>query len=50
MVFLVLILAVWANPLLALLRYLCTYMVAAFVIISGLNYSIVVARKLHAGG
>lgn len=50
MVFLVLILAVWANPLLALLSYLCTYMVAAFVIISGLNYSIVVARKLHAGG
>jgi hypothetical protein len=30
-------------------RHVCTYMVAVFVAISGLYYSIVVSRQLHAG-
>ena len=29
---------------------ICAYCVAAFVCISGLHYSIVVSRRLHAGG
>jgi len=49
MVFLVLLLAVWDNHYLWIARHLCTYLVAAFVIISGFHYSIVVSRRLNAG-
>jgi cardiolipin synthase (CMP-forming) len=48
LVTLVLLLAVWENELLRLLRETCAYCVAAFVIISGIHYSIVVARQLQA--
>ena len=49
MVFLVLLLAVWDEHYLWIARHTCTYFVAAFVIISGFHYSIVVARRLHTG-
>jgi cardiolipin synthase (CMP-forming) len=48
LVTLVLLLAVWENEWLRVLRELCAYCVAAFVMISGIHYSIVVARQLHA--
>src|SRR5580658_3034035 len=48
LVTLVLLLGVWENELLRALRELCAYCVAAFVMISGIHYSIVVARQLHA--
>jgi cardiolipin synthase len=48
LVTLVLLLAVWENQPLRLLRETCAYCVAAFVMISGIHYSIVVARQLHA--
>ena len=47
LVTLVLLLAVWENEPLRLLREVCAYCVAAFVVISGIHYSIVVARKLQ---
>src|SRR5271156_958230 len=46
---LVLVLAIWDNQYLWLARHVCTYMVAVFVAVSGLYYSIVVSRQLHAG-
>ncbi len=49
LIFLVLLLALWDNHVLWIVRYLCSYLVAAFVILSGFHYSIVVARRLHAG-
>jgi cardiolipin synthase (CMP-forming) len=48
LVTLVLLLAVWENEPLRMLRGVCAYCVAAFVMISGIHYSIVVARQLHA--
>ncbi|MGH9690542.1 MAG: CDP-alcohol phosphatidyltransferase family protein [Candidatus Acidiferrales bacterium] len=48
MIVLVLLLAVWDNHSLWVVRMLCAYFVAAFVIISGLHYSIVVSRRLSA--
>jgi len=42
------LLAVWENEPLRLLRETCAYCVAAFVMISGIHYSIVVARQLQA--
>jgi len=48
LVTLVLLLAVWENEWLRVLREVCAYCVAAFVMISGLHYSIAVARQLHA--
>jgi cardiolipin synthase len=48
LIFLVLLLALYDNRVLWIARYLCSYLVAAFVIISGFHYSIVVARRLHA--
>lgn len=48
LVTLVLLLAVWENQPLLILRETCAYCVAAFVMISGIHYSIVVARQLHA--
>jgi cardiolipin synthase len=50
LIVLVLLLAIWDNHALWIARYLCSYLVAAFVIISGFHYSIVVSRRLHAHG
>jgi cardiolipin synthase len=47
LVTLVLLLAVWENQPLRLLRETCAYCVAAFVVISGIHYCIVVARQLQ---
>jgi cardiolipin synthase len=49
LVVLVLVLAIWDNHTLWVVRYSCTYLVAVFLAISGLHYSIVVSRQLHAG-
>jgi cardiolipin synthase len=49
LIVLVLVLAVWNEHSLAMLREMCGWIVAALVVISGLNYSIVVSRQLHAG-
>ncbi len=49
LVVLVLVLAIWDNHSLWVVRYACTYLVAVFLAISGLHYSIVVSRQLHAG-
>jgi cardiolipin synthase len=49
LVVLVLVLAIWDNQFLWVVRHVCTYMVAVFLAISGLHYSIVVSRQLHAG-
>src|ERR1700691_3422134 len=49
LIFLVLVLAVWNNHLLWIVRMICAYIVASLVIISGLYYSITVSRQLHAG-
>lgn len=50
LIFLVLLLAVWPIHALWIVREVCGYLVAAFVILSGFHYAIVVARRLHAGG
>jgi cardiolipin synthase len=50
MVVIVLVYAVHPFEWLLFARHICGYCVAAFVIISGFNYSIVVSRQLHAGG
>jgi cardiolipin synthase len=50
MIFLVLVLALWDNHALMLVKDVCAYLVAAFVCISGFNYSIVVSRRLNSGG
>ncbi len=47
LVFVVLLLAVWDNRLLWVVREICPYFVAPLVIISGLHYSITVSRQLH---
>src|SRR5215472_7741245 len=44
LVVLVLVLAVWDVEWLAIVRHMCTYFVAVFLVISGLHYSIVVSR------
>jgi len=49
LIFLVLVLAVHPIPGLDLVRYVCAYCVAAFVILSGFHYCIVVSRRLQAG-
>jgi cardiolipin synthase len=49
LVVLVLVLAIWDNQFLWAVRHACTYLVAVFLAISGLHYSIVVSRQLHAG-
>jgi hypothetical protein len=46
---LVLVMAAWGVPSLSLAREFCGYCVAVLVITSGLHYSIVVSRQLHAG-
>jgi cardiolipin synthase len=49
LIVLVLVVAAWGKQDLSLAREICSYAVAALVITSGLNYSIVVSRQLHAG-
>lgn len=49
LVFMVLVLTVWENNSLSVARDICAYLVAAFVIISGLHYSVTVSRNLHPG-
>jgi len=49
LIVLVLVVAAWGKQDLSLAREICSYSVAALVITSGLNYSIVVSRQLHAG-
>ena len=49
LVLLVLVGAVWNEHPLSIEREVCAYFVAAFVMISGLHYSISVSRQLHAG-
>lgn len=50
LIVLVLVLAVWYRENLWIARQVCAYVVAALVVISGLHYSIVVARRLHTEG
>jgi len=49
LVVLVLLGGVWNDHSLYLMRHFCAYLVATFVILSGLHYSVVVSRRLHAG-
>lgn len=49
LIVLVLVLAVWANESLWIVREFSGYIVGALVIFSGLHYSIVVSRELHTG-
>jgi cardiolipin synthase len=49
LVVLVLVLAIWDNQYLWIMRHVCTYFVATFVAISGLHYSIAVSHELHKG-
>jgi cardiolipin synthase len=48
LIVLVLVLAVWDQHSLWVVRQVCGYIVAALVVISGLHYSIIVSRKLYA--
>jgi len=50
LIVLVLLLEVRDNHALWIARYLCSYLVAAFVIFSGFHYSIIVSRRLHSHG
>lgn len=45
----VLVGAVWNDRALGDVRWLLSYIVAAFVLLSGIHYSITVSRQLHAG-
>jgi cardiolipin synthase (CMP-forming) len=47
LIVMVLVLTIWRPEALWIARHICSYIVAAFVIISGLHYSIVVSRRLH---
>jgi cardiolipin synthase (CMP-forming) len=49
LIILVLLTAIWDVATLSILQDLCAFLVAAFVMISGIHYSIVVSRQLHAG-
>jgi cardiolipin synthase (CMP-forming) len=49
LVVIVLVGAVWNDHSLYITRHVCAYLVGAFVLISGVHYSIVVSRQLHAG-
>ncbi len=48
LIVMVLVLTIWRPDALWIARGICGYCVAAFVIISGLHYSFVVSRQLHA--
>jgi cardiolipin synthase len=49
LIFMVLVLQIRGNPMLATAKDVCMYIVAGLVCISGLHYSIVVSRRLHTG-
>jgi len=49
LIVLVLVLAVWNNKVLWIAREFNSYIVAGLVLYSGLHYSVVVSRQLHAG-
>lgn len=49
LIVLVLLAAIWNDHSLSIARELCGYLVATFVMMSGIHYSIVVSRQLHAG-
>ena len=49
LVVIVLVLALVHSEFLAGARDICSYLVAVFVALSGLHYSIVVSRQLHVG-
>ena len=49
LIVIVLVAAIWQDPTLWMIREVCGYLVAAFVMISGVHYSITVSRQLHAG-
>jgi cardiolipin synthase (CMP-forming) len=49
LVVVILLAAVWHDHALASLRLLTAYVVAAFVLLSGIHYSITVSRELHTG-
>jgi cardiolipin synthase len=49
LIILVLVVAAWQRQNLGMAREICSYIVAALVVISGLNYSVVVSRQLAAG-
>jgi cardiolipin synthase (CMP-forming) len=49
LIVLVLVMAAWNRQSLAIAEEVCSYVVAALVVISGLHYSIVVSRQLNAG-
>jgi cardiolipin synthase len=49
LVVVVLVGSVWAGHPLYVTRHVCAFVVAAFVLLSGLHYSVVVSRQLHAG-
>lgn len=48
LVVIVLVFAVTGRDELAIAKEVCGFLVAAFVLISGLHYSVVVSRQLHA--
>lgn len=47
LIVMVLVLTIWHPDALWVARGICAYLVAAFVIISGFHYSVVVSRRLH---
>jgi cardiolipin synthase (CMP-forming) len=49
LIILVLVMAAWERQSLLLPKEICTYVVAALVVISGLHYSVIVSRRLAAG-
>ena len=49
LIILVLLAAIWNDQALSMTQELCGYLVAAFVMISGIHYSIAVSRQLQAG-
>jgi cardiolipin synthase len=48
LIVIVLVLTIWHPAALWVIRGICAYCVAAFVIISGFHYSVAVSRRLHA--
>lgn len=47
LIVLVLVIAVFGRPELLIAKEVCGYIVAAFVMISGFHYAVVVSRRLH---
>lgn len=49
LIVIVLVAAVWPDRALGDIRWALSYIVATFVLLSGIHYSITVSRQLHAG-